>query len=224
MPLEQPVSEQPASRTFSRRDILLVGAAFLITVSSGILYSAIISGRLLPGRTATQDELDKIPAQIGAFELERAEELNEVATRLLQVDAYINRIYVDHGSGQVMHLLLLAGPSVPLTAHTPDVCYATQTYDVGRNEETLEVPVGEQVHQFRVLRLRSRVPTEPGLQVIYGWNAGKTWICPALAKVRLTGYERLLKLQVALPIQRSREISLDECRKIMSQLLEVLPK
>ncbi len=208
---------------FINRDTLTLATAFLITLGSGLLYSAIASHRLLPGRSATQEELDRVASTIGPFELERSEPLNETVIKLLQLEAYINRIYTDRGTGQVLHLLLLSGPSVPLTAHTPDVCYATQTYEISGGEDIVEVPIGDSVHTFRLLRLRSRVPAEPGLQVLYGWNAGKTWVSPALAKLRLTGYERLLKLQVALPIRGARELSIEDCHKLMTQVLAALP-
>jgi hypothetical protein len=212
-----------ADQRISRRDLTIIGAALVLTLGSGTLHVVIGKTRLAAGLTATQEQLDGLPAKIGNYELVGTEPLDGAALALLKPDAYTARNYLDAASGQRFSLMVLAGPALPLAVHTPDVCYASQTYVLDSEDELLEVPYREQVHVFRMVKLVPRAPTQPGLQVIYGWNAGRGYVAPSLARVRLAGYERLVKVQVAIPTERERQWTAAQCRALMESLLPILP-
>jgi hypothetical protein len=96
---------------------------------------------------------------------------------------------------------LMSGPSGPLAAHTPEVCYSSKACVIDSVPELLEIDLADGTKcELRVVNLVPRNDNHEPLTVIYGWNDGTTWKAPAptWSRAVYAGTQSLVKLQAAI--------------------------
>ncbi|MBM4000050.1 MAG: exosortase-associated EpsI family protein [Planctomycetes bacterium] len=178
--------------------VLAVGLA--LTAGSAAGYRSLSSNRLNPGPSVSQSGLDAIPTVLGDWTATQSESIDERALEMLETKTHWARKYSSTTAGASVEVMVLVGPSGPLAAHTPEVCYGTQRYELLENEKIVSVPLeGGASAEFRLVQLQPRQPGVPELRVLYGWNDGTGWRSPAWARVVYANTERIMKLQMAIP-------------------------
>jgi hypothetical protein len=178
-------------------------------------------------RLAT-DNVARLPDQIGPWRAEQGEPLSDTVLHLLECRAHESRTYIDDQTGEQVGVLLLAGPSGPLVAHTAEVCYESSSYKL------VEPPVSESVrgagdHADVVHRATFRSNSVAGqkLRVYYAWRPfDGPWQAPDSPRLALGGQPLLYKLQLSgsAPPDGKYSLATDPARRFLLDFLPVLDK
>ncbi|MFM8273863.1 MAG: exosortase-associated EpsI family protein [Gemmata sp.] len=103
---------------------LVVGAAVV-----GLAVAAVVEGRWT-NRWGASAELQEVTARLGGVPAVFGDwtgenvPLDEKVLRVAEATGYVQRNYTSRKNGSQLTVLLLCGPSGPIGAHTPEVCYA----------------------------------------------------------------------------------------------------
>lgn len=180
---------------------LTIAAAAILTIVIGLGHRAISTGGLSDGIELSQEQVDLLPDQIDVWTITKREKISGAALEMLECTANGNLAYRNVDTEANVVVTVMSGPSGPLAAHTPEVCYSSKAYVVDSVPELLEVdlPDGTQC-ELRVVNLVPRSDNHEPLTVIYGWNDGSTWKAPAptWSRAVYAGTQSLVKLQVAI--------------------------
>jgi hypothetical protein len=145
--------------------------------------------------------LESFPEQIGPWQLESSDKLEEPVEKVLECAGYLVRGYRNPETGETLNLALLLGPSGPMSVHSPDVCYSAQAYD--RIDEPHQVTIagknGEN-GEFWAQTFEAKDVNGELLRVYYAWRAGGRWTAAKGARLSLAKHSYLYKVQVAAPI------------------------
>ena len=180
---------------------LTIAAAAILTIVFGLGHRAISDGGLSEGIELSQDQVDQLPDQIDVWTITNREEISGAALELLECTAHGNLAYRNVETEANVILTLMSGPSGPLAAHTPEVCYSSKAYVIDSVPELLEIDLADgNKCELRVVNLVPRSDTHEPLTVIYGWHDGTTWKAPAptWARAVYAGTQSIVKLQVAI--------------------------
>jgi hypothetical protein len=167
-----------------------------------------------------------LPEQLGDWVLEDQRELSQPVQDELECgDAYVWREYINTHLGGRLSLILMAGPPGPLTAHTPEICYSANAYQL-----TSTMPMefrhldGEGIDELQRVHLKSNRLHDEDLVVIYGWSDGQAWRVPSWPRLAFTHRTAILKIQLALSAgvnrtaDQEREMVLDFLHQLRSKL------
>ena len=206
-----------------RRNILLL-ACLVLTISSGVLRGRVdyrwgVSEDFL----MAAERVRAIPKQLGEWEAEKMERLDEQAQSMLRVSGDVFARYATP-TGEHVSMTFLVGPAGPLAIHTAEVCYGSANYTIqgGVQRETIIDDAGTE-HQFAVVVFReNRVGNRP-LKVYYAWNKGDRWIAPVSPRTEFAGTPMLYKIQIATAdVGADDNTHVDSAAKFLKQNLPKL--
>ncbi len=202
----------------------LSAAIFLCaTVASGWVHGSLAGRWGHDGALrAAAAKLDKgLPARLGPWRLVKTLDLEQGVGDALQCAAHLHGIYTNDQTGDSVIVAVLAGPSGPLSVHTPEICYSANDYELAgeRQEWTVDDTKG-QSHSFWKIHANSRHSTRPNLRILYGWSQGRQWQAVRGPRFALAGLPVLYKLQLAGPARdNAGEKSPDPCDDFLSRFL-----
>jgi hypothetical protein len=214
---------QPAKRTG-----LSSVAAALVTLSVATAAAAAVHG-YLSDRWSGRDRLlhagqllEQLPSQIGPWRLQQGHTIAQPDLDMLRCTGYVHRVYVHGTTGETVRLAILVGPSGPIAAHTPDICYASDNYEESAAATRIRLSAADApVSEFRALTLRHRSDALGStLRVCYGWSSGGAWSAPDHPRWEFMGRPLLFKLQLASDAADAP--SQDPCRRFLDALLPVM--
>lgn len=199
--------------------VILVG-----TLVSGLVHGHAVNrfGQRDILRTASARLGNSLPPYVGGWRLIQAVPVEDEVKRKLQCAA-LQGIYSHEATGHTAVVALLAGPSGPLTAHSPEICYSAQDYEISDDPQELRVvdsAAGE--HSAWQVHGRSRHATRPSLQIVYSWSRGSTWQAVRGPRFALAGLPLLYKLQLALPADAQPLEGFDPCQDFLSHFLSAI--
>jgi hypothetical protein len=119
--------------------------------------------------------LDKVPREFGMWEgIDSA--LNEKIIQIAEAAGNVSRSYVNRKSGERINVLLLCGPTGPIGAHTPDVCYGGLGYSCKGKpaKKGVVLPDGRST-TFWSARFEKLSATEEPLRVYWAWSVDGDW-------------------------------------------------
>lgn len=178
--------------------IVPVVLAAALTASSGLIADML---RERGGEAALLEagrRLQQLPGDFGRWRLMAEKPLSDSAVRELQCRGYVNRSYLHLGSGAQVNVAVLVGPTGPMAAHTPEICYSSREYDLAAPpSQRLLRPQRGGADEFRCVRFHSRRLTSPELSVYYAWNDGERWRAPTAPRLALSLCPKLYKIQTA---------------------------
>jgi hypothetical protein len=179
-----------------------------------IAFAAVVTAGVVPGlwshrwvATSTladaAERLALVPLTFGDWE-GRELEINEREQRLAQATGSIHRSYRHRMTGATVTFMALCGRSGPLSAHTPEVCYAGAGYEevgtVSRRQVT-----GLGGDQFWYRQFQKTGPSPLTLGVTYAWTASGPWEAPDNPRLALARHPVLFKLYVIRPLAGPKE-------------------
>jgi hypothetical protein len=88
---------------------------------------------------------------------------------------YVSRQYFNSKNGERIEVLLLCGPSGPIGAHTPDVCYGGLGYICRGKPIPRKVDFEHGVATFWTGRFEKQSPTDNPLRVYWAWGVNGEW-------------------------------------------------
>ena len=180
---------------------------FLLAVVGLTLVSGVLHGRLT-NRWGSPSEmlvaakrLEGFPQQFGSWELRESKSLSDTAVTMLQCAGYVHHIYVNRETGETVNLAILVGPTGPIAAHTPDICYSSREYEIQQPRQHAKVrPAEAPDEEFWALTLRAKGIHGELLRVYYAWRNDGVWTAPNRARFALAGQPYLYKIQLACPL------------------------
>ncbi len=118
----------------------------------------------------------------------------------MQCAAHLHGIYTNEQTGDTVVVAVLAGPSGPLSVHTPEICYSANDYELAGDRQRWQVTDAKGAeHTFWKLHANSRHSTRPNLRVFYAWSHGTQWEAVRGPRFALAGLPVLYKIQLAGP-------------------------
>lgn len=178
----------------------LAAVALLVTmtVASGVAYRA-------DDREVSTQQLQEIvksmasfPQEIDSWRQTSAPEMRDAAIRELQCEGFVNRVFENRPSSRIAHALILLGPPGTISAHTPEVCYATRDYEILGDSERITLTGGDgDAQSFWLTRVRRRDASAQVLRVYHAWSTDATWRASSNPRIEFTFAPRLFKSQIA---------------------------
>jgi hypothetical protein len=214
----------------SRLMFMLTAAGFLAaTLASGWLHGT-LANRWGQGDqlTLAAARLDgDLPPRLGPWRLAKTLPMDSEVRKSLQCCAALHGIYTNDQTGDSVIIAVLAGPSGPLSVHTPEICYSAADYELAgeRQQWTVRDKQG-QSHGLWTIHANSRHATRPNLRVVYGWSSGGPWQAVQRPRFALAGLPVVYKLQLAGPAREDqREQALDPSHDFLTRFLaEIQPR
>jgi hypothetical protein len=172
------------------------------------------------------DALLHTPQILGSWHVTEEHALEDAALKMLQCAGYLNRVYQNQDTGEVVSVALFVGPAGPLVAHTPEICMTSQQFEQLGGMEQLTVPVNGDSHQFIRSTFRERSLEGGRLSVYYAWSAdGKTWQAPTSPRLTLGPMPLLFKVQVAgSSAAETEDRQSSPSQQLLRELIPVLAK
>lgn len=210
--------------TSGSRNLWLIGAAMSIglVILGGILQGS-LSNRWGVSENVKEigGRLSTIPLQLGVWQADKNQEIDELSLKLLECEGYILRTYVHQSTGEKVNVAVFFGPKGPIAVHTPEVCYSSKNV----------VPTSERVAKSNdydgmnneIWRLGFVTPgiERDKLNVAYAWSDGGAWTAAVNPRFWRTDY--LYKIQTATPVIGNKQDTTDEFfRAFLPELRKVM--
>jgi uncharacterized protein DUF3485 len=170
---------------------------------------------------AAADRLQGFPMALGEWS-GQAVELSERELAVGQIKGYAYRRYVHPPTGKVIAVLLVCGRPGPISAHTPDVCFAGSGYGMIAEPVRLATsagpadPAGE---LWTANFCKEDGPLPDPLFVAWGWNVTGGWEAPANPRLRFARYPMLFKLYV---VQHLASLSEPDAKETYQEFMSLL--
>jgi hypothetical protein len=203
---------------------VLVSAALLLgTVGGGWLHGHMIQrwGQAEALKMAAEQLQGGLPQRVGPWQLIKTHELEEGVVEVLQCAGYLHGVYTNDQTGDTIVVALVAGPSGPISVHTPEICYSAQDYEMAGDRQQVALrDSSSQIHTLWQIDARSRHAGRPHLRLLYGWSSGGAWQAASGPRFAFAGLPVLYKLQLAGPPDTHLSAnSLDACQDFLSGFL-----
>ncbi len=205
-----------------------------VTLLAATLASGWVHGKLV-NRWGQANDLQiaagklgrDLPPRLGPWRLVKSLPLEEGVGQSLRCAAHLHGIYTSDQTGDSLVIAVLAGPSGPLTVHTPEICYSANDYELaGQRQQWNVTDQRGQQHSLWQIHANSRHSTRPNLRILYGWSKGDQWQAVRGPRFALAGLPVLYKLQLAGPALDTRSPQeRDPCEDFLARFLaEIQPR
>jgi hypothetical protein len=172
------------------------------TLASGWLHGRLVNrwGQSSKLETAADRLNPGLPQKLGVWQLVKTLPPEEGVAEALQCAAYLHGVYTNAQTGDTVALALVAGPSGPISVHTPEICFSAQDYEMAGDRQlfSFQDRSGQQ-HSLWQVHANARDASRPNLRVLYGWSQGRCWEAAAGPRFAFAGLPVLYKLQLAGP-------------------------
>lgn len=160
-------------------------------------------------------QLGEVPARIGNWQLESADELEGEVQDILRCAGSLKRRYVNVETGDAVTVALLLGPAGPIAVHTPEICYSSRDYNIVGDKSAVKLSTGDVPAELWASTFRSKTFASDYLRVYYGWSTGDGWIASDAARFEFSGQPWLYKIQVAGAASSKEPSESDACRQFL---------
>ena len=125
---------------------------------------------------AAAAKLDGVPPAFGDW-ISTEAPLDEKVLRVAEAAGHVSRSYTSRKNKAQVGVLLLCGPTGPIGAHSPEVCYAGNGYAMNGEPQkvTAALPDGTAAAYWSVRFEKKPPATEPPLRVCWMWGADGDW-------------------------------------------------
>jgi hypothetical protein len=163
-----------------------------------------------------------LPQNVGNWKYVDKREFSEDVENMLQCKAYLNHIYENQQTGDVVTVAVLVGPHGPVAVHTPEICYSSRDYSIaaGREKKTIKTKDGRE-HSLWQLLLEPRTADLLPQTVVYGWSTGTTWEAAEHPRFSYGGTSHLYKVQAAV-LSPAKIADYDPAEDFLSSFLSEL--
>lgn len=125
---------------------------------------------------AAAAKLDAVPPAFGDWTSTEAP-LEEKVLKVAEAAGHVSRSYTSRKNQAQVGVLLLCGPTGPIGAHTPEVCYAGNGYAMTGDPRKVTVVLPDATTAtYWSVRFEKKPPaTEPPLRVCWMWGTDGDW-------------------------------------------------
>ncbi|MBY0522437.1 MAG: EpsI family protein [Gemmataceae bacterium] len=201
--------------------LLSLALALTLVIAGGVVHG-LASNRWGPmdsGR-ATGD-VAALPRTVSHW-VGRDQELDPRQLSLGSIQAACSRCYDNRATGAALNILVLYGPSGPITVHTPDLCFPGAGYEiVGTPAKQILTARGVAPAEFWAAKARK---ADPGrvtyLRLLWAWNAGGQWEAPDYPRLAFCHSPMIYKLYMVQKMSGPDEPLLnEECADFLRGML-----
>jgi hypothetical protein len=184
--------------------IVPAGTALLLVVLSGVVQG-LWTDRWQHGDVPRlwAERVGDVPLTLGDWNGQSLA-LDDRAVQIAELDGYVQRRYVHRQTGQEVLMSLVCGRPGPIGAHTPDVCFQGNGYEIVQAPTRFEVPAA----QSALWLTRFRRPddlTAPQVRVFWAWTTTGAWQAVAYPRLEFARAPALYKLYVWRTLRRPDE-------------------
>lgn len=178
------------------KPVLIVGALALLATAG------VVEGLRSNRWGATEDvkaaaaKLDGVPREFGPWVSTESPIEQRILDKAEAIGS-VSRVYRNRNSGTELSVLLLCGPSGPIGAHTPDICYAGLGYKMigGEISKPVKMPDGSTPTYWS--GRFEKDAKESGLIVSWAWSTDGNWVASPNARRDFLLHNVLYKLYVS---------------------------
>jgi len=174
---------------------LIIAVAVLVVVAVA-LFEGLRSNRWgeSDDSKAAAEKLSRVPREFGEW-VGTDSALDAKIVKIAEAAGYVNRSYVNRKNGEQIDVLLLCGPSGPIGAHTPDVCYGGLGYKCLGNPIPRQVTPTSGKATFWTARFEKVADaTDHPLRVFWAWGVDGDWEASKEPRLDFAGRTVLNKL------------------------------
>lgn len=198
--------------------VILLAAAVVVAVAviEGIRSNRWGSSEDIQTATA---RLERVPQSFGDWVGTEAP-LDPKIVRVAEATGHVSRVYVNRKTGARIDVLLLCGPSGPIGAHTPDVCYSGLGYAMRGAASPVRIDWAGGSANFWAARFEK---TDGALRVLWAWGVDGNWEAsrnPRADFALRTALYKLYVVQTDNRMDRERQPGTDNLKEF---LIEFLP-
>jgi len=180
------------------RKWLGLGVLMMVTTGGAVVHGR-LSNRWGPQQHMTEagTRLERIPSQIGTWQMVSSQHLDDSARAMLGCTGDIVRSYVNPTGKSEASLTLIVGPPGPIAVHSPEICFPSRNYRLLDERKRVEIRDSLGIeHEFWMVVFQSQDLEARLLHVYYGWSTGGTWTAPDNPRFEFAGSPFLYKVQL----------------------------
>jgi hypothetical protein len=170
----------------------------------------------------TAARLERIPMNLGNW-MGTDAPLDAKIIRVAEATGSLSRVYVNRQTGARIDILLLTGPTGPIGAHTPDVCYGGLGYSMQGTAKPVRIDWSGGHADFWNARFVKKVRFDGSLQVFWAWGVDGNWEASINPRADFALRSTLNKLYVVLMDNRADEMHQPDLNTFKEFLGEFLP-
>lgn len=178
---------------------------------------------------AAAAKLEGVPASFGNWTSTEIE-MDPKVLKVAEATGHISRIYTNRKNGAQVSVLMLCGPTGPIGAHTPEVCYAGSGYEmVGEPQKnTVVLPDKSAVTHWAVRFEKKSVAGEPPQRVCWMWGVDGDWHASTNPRSEFALHSTLYKLYVqrgeSQPVTPAATATPDPIQEFLTEFLPEVKK
>ena len=156
----------------------LVIALAVVGLAAAAVFEGVTSGRWSQSGDvrAASAKLAAVPPAFGDW-TSAEQPMDEKVLKVAEAAGHVSRSYTNRKNGNAVSVLLLCGPSGPIGAHSPEVCYAGNGFAMsGQPQKKTAVLPGGGVATYWSVTFEKKPPaTEQPLRVCWMWGTDGDW-------------------------------------------------
>ena len=173
--------------------ILAAGAIVAVAIFEGIRSNRWGTSEDMKAAAA---KLERIPNEFGPW-IGTESPMDEKIIRIAEAVGNVSRKYQNRKNGDQVSVLLLCGPTGPIGAHTPEVCYAGLGFACkGKPTRKSVVYPSNGAGSFWTARFEKNSFAEEALQVYWAWSTNGDWEASTNPRADFALRSVLYKMQV----------------------------
>lgn len=178
----------------------LVIALAAVVVAGVAVVEGLRSNRWGPSddMKAAVARLERVPREVGEW-VGADDPLDRKVIERAEAAGIVSRRYTNRKTGQQVSVLLLCGPSGPIGAHTPDICYGGLGYECVGQPIPTRVTFPSGGANFWTARFEKTTQRQSAIRVYWAWGADGDWEASANPRTDFALRTVLYKLYVAQP-------------------------
>ncbi len=176
---------------------LVIGLAVAGLVAAAVVEYATSDASSGDVRAAAA-KLKAVPPAFGDWTSTEVE-MEEKVLKVAEAAGHVSRTYTNRKNKAQVSVLLLCGPTGPIGAHSPEVCYAGNGYAMSGEQRkmTVVLPGGATANYWSVRFEKKPPATEPPLRVCWMWGTnGSDWQASENPRTDFALHRALYKLYV----------------------------
>ena len=206
---------------------LLIFGALVVLVAAAIMEGVLSNRWGSEDLKAAAAKLNDVPPEFGNWTSIENPIEPEILKKAEAVSA-VSRVYENKNNRTKVAILLLCGPSGPIGAHTPDICYAGLGYKMIGHEIRNSVPIPATADASYWTGRFEKPNGESGLMVSWAWGVDGNWLAAENPRVDFLGRKGLYKLYVTRGFTQSERDNApagpDPTQEFLADFLPVVKK
>jgi hypothetical protein len=210
-----------------RRWLVLLVA--IVGLAAAAVVDRVFSGTNSEDARAAAAKLNGVPAAFGDWtSIEQPQDPKVI--RVAEATGYVSRIYSNRKKNLQLSVLLLCGPTGPIGAHTPEVCYAGSGHEMnGTPQKKTVVLPDNATATYWTVRFEKKGAFEQALRVGWMWGVDGDWMASTNPRGEFALRGALYKLYVQhaeprTPSGTPPKQTTDQIQEFLTDFLPVVKK